>query len=62
MKEGIHPVTRRYGNDYTEYVDNLETELIEVLGKDEFILSLTKAIPYSEKAKLYEAIARDWDI
>ena len=32
------------------------------LGKDEFIMALTKALPYSEKMDLYESIARDWDI
>lgn len=49
-------------NKFTETVDNLEEKLIKTLGKDEFIMSLTKALSYSEKMDLYEPIARDWDI
>lgn len=49
-------------NKFTETVDNLEEKLINTLGKDEFIMSLTKALPYSEKMDLYESIARDWNI
>ena len=49
-------------NKFVETVDNLEEKLIETLGKDEFIMALTKALPYSEKMDLYESIARDCDI
>ena len=49
-------------NKFTETVDNLEEKLIDTLGKDEFIMALTKALPYSEKMDLYESIARDWNI
>lgn len=49
-------------NKFVETVDNLEEKLIETLGKDEFIMALTKALPYSEKMDLYESIARDFDI
>ena len=40
-------------NKFTETVDNLEEKLIDTLGKDEFIMALTKALPYSEKMDLY---------
>ena len=49
-------------NKFAETVDNLEEKLIETLGKDEFIMALTKALSYSEKMDLYESIAKDWDI
>ena len=49
-------------NKFVETVDNLEEKLIETLGKDEFIMALTKALQYSEKMDLYESIARDCDI
>lgn len=52
----------RDNNKFTETVDNLEEKLINTLGKDEFIMALTKALPYSEKMDLYESIARDFDI
>lgn len=52
----------RDSNKFVETVDNLEEKLIKKLGKDEFIMALTKALPYSEKMDLYESIARDFDI
>lgn len=43
-------------------INNTEDRLLEILGAEEFLLSLQKAMSIDEKESLYAYICRCWDI